>query len=69
MNQRPSGPSISQIAHFLQGLAYPSRKPELMAHAVKNGAGREVLAALEGFPEREYVSVIDIMDGFAEAVE
>lgn len=49
-----SQPKPVQIQKYLAGLRYPVNKRELLDTARGNGAGEDVLAALERLPERDY---------------
>ena len=43
-----------QIQKYLSGVDYPVTKEQLLEKARDNGAGEDVLAALEKLPERDY---------------
>ncbi|RAS66176.1 uncharacterized protein DUF2795 [Lentzea atacamensis] len=43
-----------QIQKYLSGVDYPVSKRQLLEKARDNGAGQDVLTALEKLPEREY---------------
>ena len=43
-----------QIQKYLSGVDYPVTKDQLLEKARDNGAGQDVLAALEKLPERDY---------------
>jgi hypothetical protein len=42
------------IQKALSGVDYPATKDQLVSHAEKNGADKEVLDALQKIPDREY---------------
>jgi hypothetical protein len=48
-----SGPKPFEIQKYLAGLDYPLTKRNLLEKARENGAGEDVLAALERLPERD----------------
>lgn len=43
-----------EIQKYLSGVDYPVTKEQLLEKARDNGAGEDVLAALEKLPERDY---------------
>ncbi|NKE56005.1 DUF2795 domain-containing protein [Lentzea sp. PSKA42] len=43
-----------QVQKYLSGVDYPVTKRQLLDKARDNGAGEDVLAALEKLPERDY---------------
>jgi Protein of unknown function (DUF2795) len=43
-----------QIQKYLSGVDYPVTKEQLLEKARDNGAGEDVLSALEKLPERDY---------------
>lgn len=53
MSERPTP---IEIQKSLSGIDYPAEKEELLSAARDAGAGDEVIAALEGLPERSYDS-------------
>jgi hypothetical protein len=67
MTRGVGGQSPSNVAQHLKGIDFPCRKKDLITHARKNQAGESVLKALEAFPEQEYSSMAEVMEGFGEA--
>ena len=49
-----SQPNPIQIQKSLSGVDYPVNKQQLLDKARANGAGEDVVAALEKLPDREY---------------
>jgi hypothetical protein len=49
-----SQPNPIQIQKSLSGVDYPVTKQQLLDKARDNGAGDDVMAALEKLPDREY---------------
>jgi hypothetical protein len=49
-----SQPNPIEIQKYLSGVDYPVTKQNLLDKARDNGAGEDVLAALEHLPERDY---------------
>lgn len=49
-----SQPNPIQVQKYLSGVDYPVTKGQLLEKARDNGAGEDVLAALEKLPERDY---------------
>jgi len=43
-----------RVQKYLSGISYPATKQQLIEHARSNHANKEVLNALEDFPDREY---------------
>lgn len=55
------GISPESVYNFLKGMRYPARKNELIGQAKKNNADRNVLAALETLPDKEYKSQEEVI--------
>ena len=49
-----SQPNPIQIQKYLSGVDYPVTRQQLLDKARDNGAGEDVLAALEKLPDRDY---------------
>ncbi len=49
-----ANPGFIEAQKFLSGVDYPASKQELVEHARSQGAGDEILQALERIPDREY---------------
>ena len=56
-----AGMSPEVVYNYLTGIQYPARKPELIEHAKNNGAGGDVIGALETLPDEEYKSQDDLI--------
>jgi hypothetical protein len=66
MTRGVGGQSPSNVAQYLKGIDFPCKKQDLIKHAKNNQAEEAVLEALESFPEREYASMAEVMEGFGE---
>ncbi|HEX3014396.1 MAG TPA: DUF2795 domain-containing protein [Methanobacterium sp.] len=51
-----AGMSPEAVYNYLSGVHYPARKPELIKRAKINGAGADIIDALETLPDEEYKS-------------
>lgn len=69
MTRGLGGHSPSNIVQHLRGIDFPCLKKDLVVHARKNQADEDILQTLEGFPEREYGSMAEVLEGFGEARE
>lgn len=49
-----SAPNPIELQKHLAGVNYPASKSDLVAAARDQGAGQEVIDALESMPDREY---------------
>jgi hypothetical protein len=67
MTRGVGGQSPSNVAQHLKGIDFPCRKKDLIQHARKNQAGESILKALDAFPEQEYSSMAEVMEGFGES--
>lgn len=43
-----------EVQKYLSGMDYPASKQDLVAHAEKNGAPKEVVEELRRLPDEEY---------------
>lgn len=43
-----------QVQKYLSGMSYPASKEDLIEHAKKNGAPKELLDELKELPDQEY---------------
>jgi hypothetical protein len=61
---RPSGATANpvEVQAFLEGVGYPVRKGQLLRHAERHGAGRDVRATLRRLPEREFDSPTEVSE-------
>jgi hypothetical protein len=53
-------PAPIQVQKYLSGLDYPVDKQQIIEKAKAEGAGKEVMAALEQLPERQYDSPVSV---------
>lgn len=60
------GHSPANVAKSLSGIDFPARKKELIAQAKKNKADKGVIDALQGFPDKEYNNMADVMKGYGK---
>lgn len=63
---RASGRSPAHVMHQLKGIDFPASKKDLIAHAKGNKAPDEVLDTLQGFEERSYGNMADIMKAYGK---
>ena len=49
-----ANPDFIEVQRFLSGVDYPAGKQDLVEHARSQGAGEDVVSALEAIPDREY---------------
>lgn len=58
------GHSFANVTHQLKGIDFPANKKDLIQHAKRNHAPKEVMDELEGFEERQYGSMADVMKAY-----
>ena len=63
---RGGGHSPANVTKHLKGINFPADKNALVKHAKKGGADKEVLNELQGFEDREYGSMADVMKAFGK---
>jgi hypothetical protein len=56
--------SYVEIRNILKYLNFPLTKQNLIQQAVKHGASRTVIVALESIPDREYTSYENVVQEF-----
>jgi len=66
--QDSTGPGRLPIAACLQGLVFPASREEVLLHAATHGATAQVQAMLGRLPSRQYASVADLIDGYADGL-
>jgi hypothetical protein len=66
MNHELAGHSTANVTHHLKGMAFPASKAKLLERARNNGAGQDVLEALECFPDEEFESLADVLRVYGE---
>jgi hypothetical protein len=49
---------------YLKGIDFPAHLQDLVKHARKNHADKEVIEDLKSMPDEEYGSMADVMKGF-----
>jgi hypothetical protein len=54
--------AAAELKTLLTGVRLPARKAELLEHAVGQRAEPQFLDALQSLPEREYVSLDEVVD-------
>lgn len=67
MAQTTSTRSAAHIAETLKGIDFPTQKKNVVEHARKNKAEKEVLEVLGNLPEQEYNTMADVMKGVGQA--
>lgn len=63
---RGGGHSPANVTKHLKGINFPANKNELVKHAKKEGADKQVLDELHSFEDREYGSMADVMKEFGK---
>lgn len=58
-SKNPIRPQLDVQKH-LKGMNYPASRDELLEHARDHGANDDVLDLLEGMPDKEYKSPVDV---------
>ena len=53
-----------EVQKALKDIDYPVHKKDLIQHAKKHGADEEVMEVLEGLPDKEYNSPIEVSEEF-----
>ena len=54
MSPRMANPIFIEVQKYLSGMDYPAGKDEIVEHARGQGAGDDVVSALEQLEDREY---------------
>lgn len=57
--------SPAAVVGFLEGIAYPCSKAQILEYAAQQGAPRMVIEALELLPEEVYYDLAHLMDRFS----
>ena len=53
------------VQKYLSGVDYPAGKADLVETARSQGAPKEVIDALEGLPDRQFESPVQVTEGFS----
>ncbi len=61
------GKSVANITHHLKGRDFHANKKDILKHAKKNGADKDVLDAINHMPDQEYGSMADLMKGYGKS--
>jgi len=61
---RGSGQSPANVTRFLKGIDFPAQKKDLVQHAKKNQAEKDVLDLIQNMEEKEYGSMADVMKAY-----
>jgi len=64
MPKRGSG---ARLTTDLKGINFPARRNDLIQHAKKNNAPQDTIEAIESMPDREYMNMADVMQGYGQA--
>jgi hypothetical protein len=64
MTRGMGGKSPSNVTHHLKGIDFPASRDDLVKHARRQGAERDVLDTLEKLPDEQYRSMADVMKGY-----
>ena len=62
----PGQLSAADLQVYLKGMDYPAGRQDLIDHARKNDAPRDMIAALERFEDRNYRSAADVSTEFGK---
>jgi hypothetical protein len=63
---RGGGQSPANVTKHLKGIDFPASKQDLIKHAQHEHAGKEVISELQGFEEREYGNMADVMKAYGK---
>ena len=58
--------SAADLAHSLKGAHFPISKKDLTNLAKKNGAPKEVVETIQGLPDDEFDSVVQVEKAFSQ---
>ena len=61
--------NVSKITHHLSGIDFPKSKTEILDYARKKGVDDAVLKELSKLPEKEYISMADVMQAYGDVRE
>lgn len=64
---RPFPRLPAELANYLDGIHYPTRKEQLVERAQEHGAPEPILEALRNLPDREYHDLADVIAGYGES--
>lgn len=54
-----------EVQKSLKNMDYPAKKQDLIEHAKKNNASKEVMEVLQSLPEKEYTNAADVSKEFS----
>lgn len=63
---RGGGQSPANVTKNLKGINFPASKQDLIKHAQHEHADKEVISQLQGFEERQYGSMADVMKAYGK---
>lgn len=63
---RGSGQSPANVTRFLKGIDFPAQKKDLIQHAKKNQAEKDVMDLIQNMEERDYESMADVMKSYGK---
>ncbi len=66
MTRGMGGRSSANIANFLEGIAFPASKEEIVSHAEDNNSPQEIIDILEQLPDQQFSSMSDVMSGVGQ---
>ena len=61
--------NVANITHHLSGIDFPKKKSEIVDYARKKGVEEAVLRELEKLPEKDYISMADVMQAYGDVRE
>ena len=66
---KTTGQPPANITQHLRGCSFPCNRGELIKHARQNGADQSVINLLQNMPDRQYVSMADVLKNYEQARE
>jgi hypothetical protein len=63
----PVGSSIVNVTRYLDGIAFPTNKKEIVAHARRNKPTFDILEKLENIENRQYSNIDEIINAIEKA--
>ncbi|HIJ63714.1 MAG TPA: DUF2795 domain-containing protein [Rhodospirillaceae bacterium] len=59
--------STATIAQALSGIDFPANKNDLIEHARRNNADKDVIQTLNEMPDEQYTSMADVFKGVGQS--
>jgi hypothetical protein len=67
MTRGLGGESPANVSAHLKGIDFPAQRDDLLDHAERNGAPREVVDVIGRMPDGKFESMADVMKAYGEA--